>query len=177
MAVIFGATNDGAERLKFAVDEGATFVESVAQLDDALKDSPAATHALMLIGHSALRACTMDRLDREADNSLTIVDYKTGRAPNPNYLSSVFANTELYAAAAEAADAPDGTTPVLRGPVVRRLSAEQVWDSLLVLLVPDPDERRARMELEHAELNPARLAALARMNADELLRRAEVELD
>lgn len=40
MAVIFGATNDGAERLKFAVDEGATFVESVAQLDDALKDSP-----------------------------------------------------------------------------------------------------------------------------------------
>ena len=40
----------------------------------------------------------LDRLDREADNSLTIVDYKTGRAPNPNYLSSVFANTELYAA-------------------------------------------------------------------------------
>lgn len=40
----------------------------------------------------------LDRLDREADDSLTIVDYKTGRAPNPNYLSSVFANTELYAA-------------------------------------------------------------------------------
>ena len=40
----------------------------------------------------------LDRLDREADNSLTIVDYKTGRAPNPNYLSSVFASTELYAA-------------------------------------------------------------------------------
>lgn len=36
---------------------------------DALKDSPAATHALMLIGHSALRACTMDRLDREASPS------------------------------------------------------------------------------------------------------------
>jgi len=34
---------------------------------EALKDSPAATHALMLIGHSALRACTMDRLDREAN--------------------------------------------------------------------------------------------------------------
>lgn len=40
----------------------------------------------------------LDRLDREEDGSLTIVDYKTGRAPNPNYLSSVFANTELYAA-------------------------------------------------------------------------------
>ena len=40
MAVIFGGTADGAERLKFAVDEAATTVESVAQLDEALKDSP-----------------------------------------------------------------------------------------------------------------------------------------
>lgn len=45
----------------------------------------------------------LDRLDREEDNSLTIVDYKTGRAPNPNFLSSVFANTELYAAMCEEA--------------------------------------------------------------------------
>ena len=90
---------------------------------------------------------------------------------------AVLLNTELYAAAADAADAPEGTAPVLRGPVARRLSAEQVWDSFLVLLVPDVDERRARPDLEHAELNPARLASLARMNADELLQRAEVELD
>lgn len=90
---------------------------------------------------------------------------------------AVLLNTELYAAAAETTDAPEGTAPVLRGPVARRLSAEQVWDSFLVLLVPDLDERRARADLGHAELNPARLAALARMNADELLRRAEVELD
>lgn len=43
MAIIFGGTADGAERLKFAVDEGATIVESVAQLDEALTDSPTET--------------------------------------------------------------------------------------------------------------------------------------
>lgn len=40
----------------------------------------------------------LDRLDREADGSLTIVDYKTGRLPNRNYDSQTFANAELYAA-------------------------------------------------------------------------------
>jgi len=40
----------------------------------------------------------IDRLDREADGSLTIVDYKTGSAPRPGYESSAFAATELYAA-------------------------------------------------------------------------------
>lgn len=40
MAVIFGGTADGAERLKFAVDEAATTVETVSQLDEALRDNP-----------------------------------------------------------------------------------------------------------------------------------------
>jgi len=44
----------------------------------------------------------LDRLDRDADGSLTIVDYKTGALPNRNYDSSTFANTELYAALCEA---------------------------------------------------------------------------
>jgi putative RecB family exonuclease len=43
----------------------------------------------------------LDRLDREADGSLTIVDYKTGRLPNRNYDSKTFANAELYAALCE----------------------------------------------------------------------------
>lgn len=45
----------------------------------------------------------LDRLDREVDGSLTIVDYKTGRVPSANYESSSFANTEIYAAMCEAA--------------------------------------------------------------------------
>ena len=40
MAVIFGATGDGAERLRFAVDDSANVVESVAALDEQLNDSP-----------------------------------------------------------------------------------------------------------------------------------------
>ncbi len=40
----------------------------------------------------------LDRLDREPDGGLVIVDYKTGRAPSREYDSRTFANTELYAA-------------------------------------------------------------------------------
>src|SRR5665647_1876298 len=40
----------------------------------------------------------LDRLDRDADGGLTIVDYKTGGMPNRNYDSQTFANAELYAA-------------------------------------------------------------------------------
>jgi putative RecB family exonuclease len=44
----------------------------------------------------------LDRLDRDADGRLVIVDYKTGGLPNRNYDSSTFANAELYAALCEA---------------------------------------------------------------------------
>ncbi len=40
----------------------------------------------------------LDRLDRNPDGSLTIVDYKTGAVPNRNYDTKTFANAELYAA-------------------------------------------------------------------------------
>ncbi|HUZ42676.1 MAG TPA: PD-(D/E)XK nuclease family protein [Acidimicrobiales bacterium] len=44
----------------------------------------------------------LDRLDRDHDGSLTIVDYKTGGLPNRNFDSHTFANAELYAALCEA---------------------------------------------------------------------------
>jgi putative RecB family exonuclease len=40
----------------------------------------------------------LDRLDRDVDGSLTIVDYKTGGLPNRNFDTQTFANAELYAA-------------------------------------------------------------------------------
>ena len=44
----------------------------------------------------------LDRLYRDEDGSLTIVDYKTGGLPNRNYDSQTFANAELYAALCQA---------------------------------------------------------------------------
>jgi putative RecB family exonuclease len=44
----------------------------------------------------------LDRLDRDDDGQLVIVDYKTGALPNRNYDTSTFANAELYAALCEA---------------------------------------------------------------------------
>jgi putative RecB family exonuclease len=40
----------------------------------------------------------LDRLDRDDDGDLTIVDYKTGSLPNRNYDTQTFANADLYAA-------------------------------------------------------------------------------
>ena len=44
----------------------------------------------------------LDRLDRDAEGTLSIVDYKTGALPNRAYDSATFANAELYAALCDA---------------------------------------------------------------------------
>jgi len=43
----------------------------------------------------------LDRLDRDEDGSLAIIDYKTGSVPDRRWDSQTFANTELYAALCE----------------------------------------------------------------------------
>ena len=43
----------------------------------------------------------LDRLDRDEDGNLVIVDYKTGALPNRDYDSQTFANAELYAVLCE----------------------------------------------------------------------------
>jgi hypothetical protein len=63
-----------------------------------------------------------------------------------------------------------------RGPRLRRLSAEQIWDSILGLIVEDLDDRRNMIRYDRTELSPERLQRLTAMTADEILERAKVEM-
>jgi hypothetical protein len=58
---------------------------------------------------------------------------------------------------------------------LRRLSAEQIWDSCLTLLVPDLDQRTSLRRNEGSYLDPERLRRLSFMNAEELIERARDE--
>ena len=58
------------------------------------------------------------------------------------FLRAIY-NSETYQAMAYDKDITDPTKFNFNGPVVRRMSAEQIWDSLLVLTVANTDVRRA----------------------------------
>jgi hypothetical protein len=56
------------------------------------------------------------------------------------FLRAIY-NSKTYQAEAYNKDVTEPQTFNFNGPLVRRMSAEQIWDSLLVLTVPDTDER------------------------------------
>jgi len=58
----------------------------------------------------------LDRLDRDENDDLVIVDYKTGAVPSRNFDSQTFANAEIYALMCQ-----EATAPVLKRPVSIRL--------------------------------------------------------
>ncbi len=89
---------------------------------------------------------------------------------------AVLLNTRLYQSEAVRERPEPGTAFGLHGPLLRRLSAEQIWDSHLVLLVPDLDERKSALRHEGSLLNPARLRRLTAMTADEIIGRARDEM-
>ena len=70
-------------------------------------------------------------------------------------------NTQAFARASEK-EAPPGVPYYFPGPVFRRMTAEQVWDSLVTLVSPDPDQPNWTMrERERRDLeNRRRLAAM-----------------
>lgn len=86
-------------------------------------------------------------------------------------------NTRLYQSGAERETPGPGVASGLRGPLLRRLSAEQIWDSCLALIVQDVDERASLRRVDNSELDPERLRKLTRMTADEILQRARDEME
>ena len=51
-------------------------------------------------------------------------------------------NTRTYQRASHREDVPAGQAYHFPGPLMRRMSAEQWWDSMLTLTLPDPDQRK-----------------------------------
>src|SRR5688500_3063801 len=90
---------------------------------------------------------------------------------------AVLLNTRLHQSESMRDELEPGTSFPLTGPLLRRLSAEQLWDSMLVFLVPDLDERRSLLRYDQTQLSRERLVKLTRMSAGELLERAQVGLE
>jgi len=87
----------------------------------------------------------IDRLDREPDGSLSIVDYKSGHMPRQDEVDSKVANTELYAGLVQAATGElpkrirlfhTGHSAIIEHPVTpvaiskRIRGAEAAWDGI-----------------------------------------------
>ena len=81
----------------------------------------------------------------------TMIDLKFD---TKQYLRAIY-NSKTYQADAFNKDIVDPQKFNFNGPVVRRMSAEQIWDSLLTLTVPDVDRRSS-------EYNGGRLMAIAK---------------
>ena len=63
--------------------------------------------------------------------------------------------SQTYQASAFTKDVPDVTTYNFQGPIVRRMSAEQIWDSLLTLVIDETDTRQTdadASELQYEDL-------------------------
>jgi hypothetical protein len=88
---------------------------------------------------------------------------------------AVLLNTRLYQSESVREEPEPGASFHLRGPLLRRLSAEQAWDSLLVLLVEGLDDRRP-MKADRGALGREQVTQLSKMNAVELMERAKLML-
>ncbi len=80
----------------------------------------------------------------EASNE-DLMDYLTNvmidlEFDRKQFLRAIY-NSQTYQSVATASDVSDPLTHAFNGPIVRRMSAEQIWDSLLALTVPDIDHR------------------------------------
>ncbi|MCH2180186.1 MAG: DUF1549 and DUF1553 domain-containing protein [Mariniblastus sp.] len=76
-----------------------------------------------------------------------LLDYLTQAFIDLNYdmkqMLRIIYNTKTYQAKAYPKDVLKSAEYYFNGPIVRRMSAEQIWDSLLTMTVPDTDQRQS----------------------------------
>lgn len=67
------------------------------------------------------------------------------------YLQALY-NTKAYQRQAHSEEIIAGMPYHFPGPILRRMSAEQVWDSLIVMLIDDPDHYQPRFKNDLSEI-------------------------
>lgn len=93
------------------------------------------------------------------------------------FLRAIY-NSRTYQSSAMASDVADPNEFYFNGPIVRRMSAEQIWDSLLTLTVPEVDKRQTNVNVRVRGLVGSgniydRYESLRQMTADELVELAQ----
>ena len=104
-----------------------------------------------------------------------LTDAMVGLRYDERAFLSALLNTRLYQSESLRETPAPGLPCDLRGPLLRRLSAEQIWDSCLTLFVPDLDQRTALRQTDGTYLDPNRLRQLTTLSADQLIARAQEE--
>ncbi len=79
------------------------------------------------------------------------------------FLRAIY-NSRTYQSQATRDDIKDVTTYGFNGPVLRRMSAEQLWDSLIALALPDVDQRAKG---NFGPIDKARYAMIEELDLDE----------
>jgi len=85
------------------------------------------------------------------------------------FLSMLY-NTRTYQRQVTADYVSPGSDYHFQGPLLRRMTAEQLWDSLLTLTIPDPDNRKASdRNAQRIEAARARAKQIVEMNKTQLV--------
>ncbi len=86
------------------------------------------------------------------------------------YLKVLY-NTQTYQRTADTGEIQMGAPYYFQGPVLRRMSAEQIWDSIVGLALPEADSYRPRLKTQLTSIENLRLmyASLAEIPIDEYI--------
>ncbi len=80
---------------------------------------------------------------------------------------SVIANTKAYQSAVSTMEFSPGDTYDFQGPLLRRMTAEQAWDSVIALANHDPESRNLKREqFEERRINISKMVCDAYLNFD-----------